>query len=251
VQSLQVEDGMTNFWPAQRADQFIVGMRQLVRDHTALRAEIFRKEIRDVRPRFENLYDPLGLIPELQPDRVRLEPESARAQGVELSIDRTAASWTWWASYTWSRVTDRIDGRDVVRSWDQRHAIQAGFGWHDERWSFSAAASVHSGWPATDLSLVEDGVDADGEPVYVAVAGQRNALRHPSFSSVDLRVSRRFRVPRGRLLAFFEVSNVLNRRNVCCIDFDIEEDADGNPVLERSFDYWLPRLPAIGILWEF
>ena len=181
-------------------------------------------------------------MPELQADRVRLDPSLAQARGVELSADRFDGAWNWWATYTWSRVTDQIDGRDVPRSWDQRHAVQGGFGWHNERWDFSAAASVHSGWPATSL-----GLDAGGD----AVPGPRNAEKLPTFASFDMRLSRKFDVRRGSLLAFVEVSNATNRRNVCCIDWDFEEDADGNPILEHSLDYWMPLLPAIGILWEF
>jgi len=252
VQSLQVEDGITNYWPAQRADQLIVGLRHLTANDTSIRVEAFLKEIREPRPRFENLYDPLGIIPELQADRVRLDPTKARARGVELSADRTLGNWNWWASYTWSKVTDRIDGDDVQRSWDQRNALQAGFGWHNEGgWDFSMAASVHSGWPATDLSLVADGIDDEGEPQFKAVPGSRNAEQHPSFTSLDLRLSRRFDVKRGTLLAFIEVSNVLNHDNVCCRDWDLEEDDDGNEFLDYSHDYWMPLLPAIGVLWEF
>ena len=251
LQTLQIEDGITRYWPAQRADQLIVGLEHLTGNDTALRLEVFHKAIRDVRPRFENLYDPLGIMPELQADRVRVEPERATARGVELSVDRSKGPWNWWASYTWSRVTDRIEGRDVPRSWDQRHAVQAGLSWRGEAWDFSAAANVHSGWPSTDLELVAAGFDAGGEPVNVAVPGSRNARRHPSFASLDLRLSRRFDVPRGSLLAFVEISNALNRRNVCCLDWDIEEDALGNEVLENSRDYWMPLLPAVGVLWEF
>ncbi len=242
IQSLQIEDGIANFWPAQRADHVIVGLKQLVADDIAVRAEIFHKDIRDLRPRFENLYDPLGIMPELQPDRVRVEPARARAQGLELSADSVRGSWNWWAFYTWSKVTDRIGGHDVPRSWDQRHAFQGGLGWHREGWNFSVAASVHSGWPTTGLTLDENGA---------AIPGPRNAQRLPTFASLDLRLSRKFDVRRGTLTAFVEVSNALNRRNVCCIDWDIDEDDAGNPVLEHSPDYWLPLLPAIGILWEF
>jgi hypothetical protein len=246
IQLLQIEDGVTKFWPAQRADHVIVGLRQLIAENISLRVEIFHKEIRHLRPRFENLYDPLGIMPELQADRVRLEPTRARSQGFELTADRTRGAWNWWASYTWSKVTDRIDGRDVPRSWDQRHAFQGGFGWRDEKWNFSVAASAHSGWPTTDLDLLDAGTDADGDPVFEAIPGPRNALRLPTFASVDARLSRTFDVRRGELLVFVEVSNVFNRRNVCCVDWDLDDDA-----LEYSLDYWMPLLPAIGILWEF
>lgn len=251
VHSLQIEDGITNFWPAQRADHLIVGLKHLTESNTAIRLEAFQKDIRDVRPRFENLYDPLSLMPELAADRVRLDPSRAKARGVELSADRTLDAWSWWATYTWSKVTDRIDGRDVPRSWDQRHAAQGGFAWNNEVWNFSAAASIHSGWPRTNLALVGQGLDADGEPIFVAVPGPRNEFRHPTFASVDVRLSREFKVRRGSLLAFVEISNLFNRRNVCCIDWDLEEDELGNESLEYSHDYWLPLLPAIGVLWEF
>jgi len=251
VHSLQIEDGITNFWPAQRADHLIVGIKHLAESNTAIRLEAFQKDIRDVRPRFENLYDPLSLMPELAADRVRLDPSRAKARGVELSVDRTLDAWSWWATYTWSKVTDRIDRRDVPRSWDQRHAAQGGFAWNNEVWSFSAAASIHSGWPRTNLALLEQGLDVDGEPIFVAVPGPRNEIRHPTFASVDVRLSRKFKVRRGSLLAFVEISNLFNRRNVCCIDWDLEEDALGNESLEYSHDYWLPLLPAIGVLWEF
>lgn len=251
LQSLQIEDGITNFWPAQRADHIVAGLKHLTRNDTAVRLEVFQKDIRDVRPRFENLYDPLGLMPELQPDRVRLDPSRAKARGLELSADRASGPWSWWASYSWSKVTDRIDDQDFPRSWDQRHAVQGGFAWQNEVWNLSMATSVHSGWPKTDLTLTEDGVDSDGETIIVAVPGMRNELQHSTFSSVDVRLSRKFDVPRGSLLGFVEISNLFNRHNVCCLDWDLEEDAAGNESLEFSDDYWMPLLPAIGILWEF
>ena len=242
IQSLQIEDGITEFWPAQRSDAWVAGLRHVTERGLALRVEAFVRDIGSPRPRFENLFDPLGVVPELQADRVRLSPTSAEARGVELSADLTRGDWHWWATYTWSKATDEIAGRNVPRSWDQRHALQGGFGWKTARWTFDAAASVHSGWPTTMLELAPDGR---------AVPGPRNAEDLPLFASVDFRLSRRFRLPKGSLLAFLEVSNTLNRRNVCCIDWDLEEDEAGTALLESSRDYWMPLLPAVGLLWEF
>ena len=236
VHELQIEDGIDNFWPAQRADHLIVAIQHRVGKHTSIRVEAFRKDVSQLRPRFENLFDPLGLIPELQPDRVRLSPQSAESTGVEVSLTASPGKWNWWAQYTLSDAQDRIDGVSEARSWDQQHALQGGFGWSDERWAFAAAASLHSGWPTTDLTL------ADG----VAIPGPRNALQHGTFASLDLRLSRRWPLRKGSLLAFVEVSNATNRRNECCLDWDIDEGE-----LELSRDYWMPLLPAIGILWEF
>ena len=242
IQSLQVEDGIGSFWPAQRADHIVIGAHHLFKDDVSLRAEVFYRDIGRVRPRFENLFDPLGVMPELQQDRIRLDPESARARGVELSIDRTTGKFGWWGSYTWSNVTDRVAGEDVPRSWDQRHSLQGGVQWKNDQWNFSAATSIHSGWPSTDLQLNNDGE---------VVPGPRNVERYGTYASLDLRLSRQFDIKHGSLLAFVEISNAVNRRNECCLDWDIDEDSAGEDVLERGLDYWMPLLPAIGVLWEF
>jgi outer membrane receptor protein involved in Fe transport len=251
IHELQIEDGVSNFWPAQRSDHVIAGMRHLFGDDYAVRIEAFHKDLSRITPRFENLFNPLGLIPELQPDRVRVDPSSAKSSGLEISVDSSKGDWSWWGSYTYSTVTDRIDGRSVPRSWDQRHAFQGGVSWTNDTWSAAAAASVHSGWPVTDLTFRQSGVDVDGEPVYVVVPGLRNQLSLPTFASLDLRLSRTFDVRRGSLMAFVEISNATNRRNICCHDWDINDDVANGFSLERSFDYWLPLLPAIGVLWEF
>ncbi len=251
IQELQIEDGIDHFWPAQRADHLIAGLTHNFANKVSVRVEVFHKEMQRVRPRFENRFDPMRLIQDLQPDRVRLDPSSARSSGLEVSLDGERGAWLWWASYTLSKAIDRIDGGNELRSWDQRHAVQGGLHWSNKVWDFAIAAGVHTGWPTTDLTREQDGTDASGEPIYVVIPGPRNALRLSTFASVDFRLSRKFDVPRGSLMVFFEVTNVLNRGNVCCVDWDILVDGGGNPALDNSLDYWLPALPAIGILWEF
>jgi outer membrane receptor protein involved in Fe transport len=247
IHELQIEDGVTDFYPAQRADHIIAGIRHRFDNKVSVRLELFQKDMSRLRPRFENLFDPLALIPELQPDRVRIAPSEAQSRGMELSIDHTTGSLTWWAGYTLSEVNDTIDGVEEPRSWDQRHALIAGLNWNNDAWDFSIAANVHSGWPTTSMMLV-DAIDPDGEPTFIAIPGPRNAEQHNTFASVDARIARRFKVGRGTITAFFEVANIFDRKNLCCRDYDLADDED---VLELSDDYWLPRLPAIGILWEF
>ena len=248
IHELQIEDGVTDFYPAQRADHIIAGIRHNFNDKYSVRLELFQKDMSRLRPRFENLFDPLALIPELQPDRVRIAPSEALARGMELSIDHKSGSLSWWASYTLSEVNDTVDGIEEPRSWDQRHAFIAGLNWHNNPWDFSLAANVHSGWPTTNLMLV-DAIDPAGVPTVIAVPGSRNAERLGTFTSVDARISRRFKVGKGTITAFFEVANIFDRDNPCCRDYDLVDDTDDE--LELSDDYWLPRLPAIGILWEF
>ena len=94
IQELQIEDGITAFRRAERSDHVIAGLRRLVGESMSLRIEGFYKDVSRVRPRFENLYDPLGVIPEFQPDRVEVAPQSARSLGLELSLDQSIGNWT-------------------------------------------------------------------------------------------------------------------------------------------------------------
>ena len=116
IHELQIEDGVTDFFPAQQADHIIVGVSHKLGSNHSVRLELFHKDMNDLRPRFENLYDPLALIPELQADRVRIAPSSAQARGLELSINRTGQALSWWASYSLAEVTDTVDGVKASRS---------------------------------------------------------------------------------------------------------------------------------------
>jgi hypothetical protein len=250
IHELQIEDGVTDFFPAQQADHIIAGISRRLGNNHSIRLELFQKDMNDLRPRFENLYDPLALIPELQADRVRIAPSSALARGLELSINRTGQALSWWASYALAEVTDTVDGADVPRSWDQRHALQAGLLWSENNWDLSVAGHIRSGWPTTSLAL-EEFIGSGGETEFIAVPGPRNAERLSNFASLDARIGRTFDVGRGTIMVFFEVSNLLDRNNICCFDYDIETDENGEEFLEYSPDYWLPLLPAFGFLWEF
>ena len=250
IHELQIEDGVTDFFPAQQADHIIVGINRKFGSNHAIRLELFQKDMGDLRPRYENLYDPLAIIPELQPDRIRIAPTSALARGVELSVNRSGQALSWWASYSLAEVTDTVDGIEVPRSWDQRHSLQAGLTWNVNNWNFSVAGIIRSGWPTTSLAL-EEVIGPGGEPGFIAIPGPRNAEQLPHFASLDARISRKFDVGRGTITAFFEVSNLLDRNNVCCFDYDLETDENDEEFLEYSLDYWLPLLPAVGFLWEF
>ena len=250
IHELQIEDGVTDFFPAQQADHIIVGINRSFGSNHAIRLELFQKNMSDLRPRYENLYDPLALIPELQADRIRIAPTSALARGLELSVNRTGQAWSWWASYSLAEVTDTVDSIDVPRSWDQRHSLQAGLTWNVNNWDFSVAGLIRSGWPTTSLAL-EEIIGPGGAPGFIAIPGPRNAKQLPRFASLDARISRKFDVGRGTITAFVEVSNLLDRNNVCCFDYDLETDENGEEFLESSPDYWLPLLPAVGFLWEF
>jgi hypothetical protein len=143
-------------------------------------------------------------------------------------------------------VEDQVNDSDVARSWDQRHALQAGFSWLSGAWELDLAADVHTGWPRTDLLL---SFDSSAEPVLTP--GPRNAERYARFATVDIRASRKFKLAKGTLSTFFELTNVLNKRNPCCSDFDLEDNNAGVLSLEANQDDWLPLLAAAGSFTNF
>lgn len=209
--------------------------------------EGYRKNYLRISPRFENLFDALVLLPELEADRIRLDPSSARSEGVEVLLKiAPIGGWSGWLSYARSRVADRIAGRNVRRSWDQRDAVSAGLSWSSGPWSVSSNFTYHTGWPTTDLQLVSTGSGAQQ-----LMIGERNDQRLGDFSSLDLRVTRTFALSRGVLDAFVEASNALSQRNPCCVEFDVRRDADGGLSVTKETDNWLPLVPSAGVLWRF
>ncbi len=245
IHELQVEDGIDAFLPAQRADHLIFSLERELSPQTQLRVELYRKDYERLRPRYENLFDPLVLLPELQFDRVRIAPDSARMQAVETLFSwQPVGSWNAWMSYTFAYAEDRFGDAYVPRSWDQRHAVQAGIDRSGVRWDFSMAAVWHSGWPDTNAS-VSDGVTP------AIVADIRNAGRLQDFSSIDLRLSRRFELRRGELQVIAELTNAANRQNACCHRYEARRLADGAIELDSRARYWLPLAPSLGVVWEF
>ena len=64
VNELQVEDNVTQFFEPERSEQFVVGYTRRFARGLSLRVDVYDKEYSDLRPRFENLLDPMQLIPE-------------------------------------------------------------------------------------------------------------------------------------------------------------------------------------------
>ena len=247
IHELQIADGITEFQSAQRADHLILGLDHRQASGTAIRLEAYLKEWDHLRPRFENLLDPLAVLPELEPDRTELAPDSARSYGAEVSLSRERETGlSWWMSYGWSHAYDRIDGQRTPRSWDQRHALKGGISWARPRWVFTLSGLAHSGWPRTNLVLTPDN-DSEG----ILNFGSRNADRFSPYLSLDARIEYSRSFPAAAMTVFFEVSNLTNRENACCVDFDLDAGADLMPLLSSEADTWAPRLPFAGIRVDF
>jgi hypothetical protein len=246
INELQVEDGIDQFQPAQSSDHAVLGLERSLAADWSLRVEVYRKDYRELMPRYESLYDPLSLVPELRWDRVRIAPDSARAEGVEgLLTHKGDGPWNGWLSYAWSRVTDREDGKDTRRGWDQTHSLGIGVTWSPGPWQVTAAFAWRTGWPTTPAYVV----DASSPDASIAL-GPRNASRYGGYGSLDLRVSRDFALRHSELTVFAEATNATNRANHCCTDLDYEDEG-GLLVLDREYRDWLPLIPNVGVQWRY
>jgi outer membrane receptor protein involved in Fe transport len=244
INELQISDGVQEYFKPQRSDHFVLGIDHLFENGIGLRAEVYEKAMRDLRPRYENLLNSLILLPELKPDRIRIDTARARARGVELMFDGAQGPVQWWAAYSWSRVRDRIGSEEILRSWDQTHAVSAGLNWDTPKWNASFGLIYRSGWPTTEVTLDDSG------DTPIARGIERNGDRMDFFRSLDVRLTRKVELARSSLAISFELTNVLGRSNPCCTEYEIGDEADlGLLVLDR-LDY-LPTIPSIGILWKF
>lgn len=247
INELQVEDGVDRFHGAQHADHAILSFDHSFVDGLDLRVEAYRKDYRQINPRFENLFDPLVLFPEAEFDRVMIDPQSARAEGVELLLRmRPRGPWSGWLSYAWARSQDRIDGKNVFRSQDQTHAVNLGLVWAKGPWAATVANSFHTGWPTTTLEVSDS---ASGDPQIVLE--RRNHDRFDYYNTLDLRITRTFALPRGALDVFVEANNALSRGNSCCVSYAVTQNADGSLTYSRDVDTWLPLVPSAGVLWRY
>jgi TonB dependent receptor-like, beta-barrel/TonB-dependent Receptor Plug Domain len=245
INELPASDGERNFSPSQRATHLVGSIEHDLSPALKLRAEGYRKDYRHPLPRYELLMNALVVLPELRPDRIRIAPDSSRAEGIELSLNYDAGPLSAWLSYSASKVFDRVDGENFRRRWDQRNYASGGLNWRGARWEASVAATWHTGWRTTMIEL------ETLDPFPLVSVGKRNDLHLADFASIDLRVARRFDLgSAGELTAFVEVNNVARRTNQCCVDYQLETDLDPATLDVEILDS-LPLIPSAGFVWKF
>jgi hypothetical protein len=242
---LEVGDGVGEFSRAQNAAHSIVSIERRLTGTLALRAEMYRKRTRHVRPHHENLFDPFVLVPELRANRVRIAPERAEARGFELLVSGEQPV-SWWVGASFARVEDEIAGVGVPRSWDQQRALNAGVTWPIAGWTLSAAASLNRGWPATEITVVTLPSGARA-----AQAGVRNAVRLSTVRRLDFRASRDVALRGSALRMFAEITNLTNRDNACCLVYEPVTLASGLPSLAGSERGRAGVTGNLGVLWQF
>lgn len=237
LNELPVADLVQDIQAPQVADQIVMALDyDLPVLDAGLRIEAYSKNAGTVTAYFDNLSNPFTLLPELQPDRVRVSPQRYRARGLELSVDVPFAWGELWANFAYSSAKDRIDGQSVRRSWDQGRTVNLGMQTRVGQWDLALAGGFHEGWLTTPLRLEEGQV----------MAGTRNRDSFDHYFSVDLKLIRRWSFNRGDLRLEAGLTNLLDRENAVGNVYSLDDDA-----LRNTPFYGVPRTAFFDLYWSF
>ena len=252
---LAVQFGETDFQLSARAEHYTLGYENLLGEYR-VRADVYRRDVTDAQIRYETLFDPFNIFPEVRIDLVAIPAETATADGVEVSLrSPMRPKINWWLTYSWSQVEDEVMGRTIPRRIDQTHALTTSLSWRPaEKWSLTWVWFFHTGWPTTPVSA--EVVFPPGEFPHLSYdVGEFYSQRFDDYRRLDFRVSRRSKVGKDGFLTFFlDVQNLFDRANQRGIEIgdpDVSLGPDGMLDVSFPIEDWLPILPSFGVTWEF
>jgi outer membrane cobalamin receptor len=216
---------------AERSTHYNASIEQFISDKTRVVVEVYDREDKNLLFSLnENLIRNGRLATISFPFRNSLR---GYARGLELSLQRRSANrLTGWLAYSYSktRLRDSVTGLSFVSDFDQRHTISTYAGYRlTNTFNLSAQWRYGSGLPVVGFFREENG--------RVVFGSERNSLRLPVYSRLDLRLNKAFYFKRSKLTLSGELLNVLGRENV-------RQNGRGQEKL-------LPFLPSVGVAFEF
>jgi hypothetical protein len=178
------------------------------------------------------------------------------ARGLEVVIRRDATDgFSGWAGYAFGRLeyTQTQTGERFWADADQRHTLSL-YG----NYRLSSRASVTgryrygsnypiAGYIGDPSAALGQGPVVDGRPLFYGLATERNTLRLPAYSRLDVRADRAFNWSGRRLVVFVDVANVLNRTNYRNASYFIDR---AGRVFETR-ESLMPIVPSGGLVIEF
>lgn len=247
---LQVQDGVNEIAPPERAEERSVGVEHREGPLTLSLAAYDRRRLK-INPRFINLESSIDVFPEASLDRVRIAPVSGDARGLEVAASSVVGSLRWSASYALAYNNDVVDGRHVPSAFEQRHTFQLNLDWQpSDSWRVSAGWQLHSGWPVTPITFEVDSL-RDGSHHVRAQYGSINSGRLALYHRLDLRVSNERALGVGRLSLYLDLFNVYDRDNPRGLGYTVSDwNAARADVRKRPMSQ-LPLLPTLGARWVF
>lgn len=228
---------------AEESDHFNLGFEHTLSPTLRLRAQVYDQEERYRLRTGREVRIQDGEI-EVIGDRSPQNALSGRSKGVEFQIQRRSPNGvTGWMSYAIGRtqVRDAATGDTFDSDHDQRHTLNTYLSYRiSDRTNLSLKFRYGSNVPIAGYFQRTISGYRVGE--------ERNRIRIPSYSRLDVRANRTFSVARARLTGFLEILNVLNHSNYRYGSINI-----AFPSAQVFFDRerMFPFLPAAGITVEW
>jgi hypothetical protein len=175
---------------------------------------------------------------------------NGHSRGVELLLQRrTPNGLSGWIAYNIAatRYRDNVTGEAFYADYDQRHTINLyGVYRFSDRMSFSTRFRAGSNFPAP--GYYESRSTGSGPGVQYFLSTERNTLRVPVYSRLDIRANRTFTWQSKRLTLFAEVLNLYDRDNLRAASPGINGTTHQ---VFGIFDSMFPRIPSAGLVLEF
>ncbi|MEP6621646.1 MAG: TonB-dependent receptor [bacterium] len=258
VGTIHVENGDQALLPAKRAVHQILGLDQRFANGLLGRVELYNRDQTALWPYGANNADgSVELLPELTWDHLRVVPTAGRARGAEFLVRREhGQTLDWTASYVLAEAREQVNGVWIASQADQRHAVNLDGTFHpdDDRWRLSVAFTWHSGWPYTTTFVRVDTVARF--PDHYQLAGYiandtYNGATLPAYQRFDVRWMRFIDTAHWHGSVFAEIYNVLNADNTRGYYTYVQFDGRGGFLRRVNPTAAIPRLPAIGLSWDF
>lgn len=245
VYEMDTADGIDRLFKPQRADHYIGSATWRWTPAAQIRVDAYEKQYGRTTPRFENLFNPFVLLPQIAPDRVEIDATRARAHGIDFEFqDELTSGTSMIARYSYMDADDKIGGQWVSRRWSQAQTATGILLWKSESFSASASVSWHSGWRT---SAPPPTVPA-GTTIPIADIANNRFL--DDYFSVDVGFSMSYPFWRSTVTVFGDVTNTLNRDNPVGIDYSAQTTG-ATVQFQPDRESLLPIVPWVGIVIAF
>ncbi|WP_179952287.1 TonB-dependent receptor plug domain-containing protein [Marinicella rhabdoformis] len=239
IDELLLEDSAPSYFKPASADLMVLEFNHQFTKRWSFLSEVYYKKYSRTHPYYENMFNGFHVLPDLFYDRIRINPDDAKAAGLELTLKGDYKNINWSTSYTFSDVKDEFESVSVPRSWNQRNAFNVFLSVPVKSWRLSVNAKFHNGWPRTQI--VEHTEMDD-----VLFIGQRNKTMFKDFYQLDLKLARSWQSSLGRWQAEIQLTNALNTNNPCCTDYYLSEG-----ILAVNTKNQLPLLPNFRVSFKW
>ncbi len=263
MHEIAVAYGEADFYPAESARHWVVGLEHTLHNGLNFRLEGYYKKMSDLRPAHHMFSNTIEIFPEVEEDVYSLTFDGAESKGLELYAKyHQEGKWSCWGSYALSYVDENtkdlihlgeeysLEDPVIPGRYDQRHAVHLDINYRpNPRWDMNVSWKYHTGWPYTRQVLRSEELP-DGS-TQVSSEYELREARLPSYHRMDVQLSRHFGSSRNPVSVFLAVINLYNRDNVSNVKYSRRSGPDGSPYLVANEEYWFGLLPSLGVRWTW